>query len=481
VDPDYDELLAAYPEQVRAKIGRFTRFARLCGVELEPFQALVMSEFFSGRRELICLLPRGNGKTTLFALVALWTMLTVKRGDVYVAASTARQATILWDEARMLAKHHPSIAKLVKFRHKTLSCEKTGGSITIVASDNKGRNHGITNGVLFLVDELHAHINSDTYIAFRTAMGKRADAQMVVISTAGMRLAGTLYDLRREALKFTVLTQVGALTHTLGPASRVALLEWALPQDVDAATVTATDLKRANPASFVTLDFLQEQLDAPGLRNEEVTCFHGNVWARVAKSWLASGAWAACAEPGADIPPGARGVWLGLDIGVYQDSSALVKLWQREDGRIVIKAKIWTPAGDGTPLDLTEVHQAVRQARHDHQVYALVMDRWNMEYQAQLLDAEGLLVLDHPMKDMASASQMIFEAINTQAIVHDGDETLAEHVAAARTVHTATGWKIAKVSRGVHDQIDALIALTIAHRTMKINGSTAASTAVIMI
>jgi|GEM_PF-1835129 len=471
----YSAQRESYPAAVTAQVRRFRRFAALCGVELEPFQLLIMAEFFSGRRELIVLLPRGNGKTTLYALVALWTMLTVERGDVYIAASTARQAGIMWKEARRLAQHNPSISKLVKYRHNYLATRREGGgSITVVASDNKGKNHGLLGGVLFLVDELHAHVNNDTYLAFRTALGKRPDAQMVVISTSGMRLAGTLFDLRREAAKLPVVAHVDTLTHTLDASGRVSFLEWALPQDTDPNTITADDLKRANPATFVSVEFLQEQLDAPGLRPEEVACFHACVWARTAKSWLAPGAWQRCHEPGAEIPLGAS-VWGGLDIGVYQDSSALVLLHERADGRVVPKAQIWTPPGDGSPIDLGEVLAAVRQARHDYDLQGLVIDRWNMEYQAQLLDSEGLLVVDHPMRDMASASQMTYEAINTAVFAHDGDPELTAHVAAGVTVHTAGGWKLTKASRKLVDQIDALIALAITYRVMRLNGGTTAS------
>lgn len=468
----YVDLLVAYPEPVQRKVERFARFARLCEIELEPFQRLILSEFFSGRRELIVLLPRGNGKTTLLALLALFVMITVPRAGVYVAAATAKQAKILFDESRRLARMHPAIRKLVTFRHNYLACQKTGGKLVFLASDRGGKAHGLIDLTLGICDELHAHVNSDTYIALRTAMGKIRGAQLVDISTAGMRLAGTLFDLRREAIaKFKATARAGTLSRYEDLRGRVAMLEWALAQDVEPATVTALDLKHANPATFVDLDFLQEQIDAPGLRPEEVCCFHGNVWARVAKSWLPAGAWNACYEEGASIPKGAEGVWLMLDIGVMEDSTALDKIWRRDDGRVVVESRVWTPK-DGEPVDLTEVRQAVREARREYRVDALVMDRWNMELMAQEFDAEGLLVLDCPPRSMPKVSQALYEAVQTREIVHNGDQILAAHVAAGRTVHTDSGWKLAKRSRSPEDQVDALIALAIGFGTFKLNGGT---------
>ena len=57
-------------------LARFEGFCRYVGLELEDFQRGVLAEFFAGRRELLVMLPRGNGKTTLFSALALFHLLT---------------------------------------------------------------------------------------------------------------------------------------------------------------------------------------------------------------------------------------------------------------------------------------------------------------------------------------------------------------------------------------------------------------------
>ena len=52
-------------------------FADDCGLELEPFQRRILRAIASGTREVVVLLPRGNGKTALAALVALHHLVTV--------------------------------------------------------------------------------------------------------------------------------------------------------------------------------------------------------------------------------------------------------------------------------------------------------------------------------------------------------------------------------------------------------------------
>jgi hypothetical protein len=52
----------------RSSASKIARFAEaFCGLRIEPFQRTIVDEGFSDRRELLVLLPRGCGKTTLFA------------------------------------------------------------------------------------------------------------------------------------------------------------------------------------------------------------------------------------------------------------------------------------------------------------------------------------------------------------------------------------------------------------------------------
>jgi phage terminase large subunit-like protein len=76
-------------------LARFEGFCRYVGLELEDFQRLVLAEFFAGRRELLVMLPRGNGKTTLFSALSLFHLLTTPQPAVYCAAAGRDQARLL--------------------------------------------------------------------------------------------------------------------------------------------------------------------------------------------------------------------------------------------------------------------------------------------------------------------------------------------------------------------------------------------------
>src|SRR4051812_33380604 len=79
-------------------------FAEDCGLELESFQRRVLRAVASGTREVAVLLPRGNGKTSLMALVAVHHLVTVPDARVVIAAASRDQATNLFDYAQRFAR-----------------------------------------------------------------------------------------------------------------------------------------------------------------------------------------------------------------------------------------------------------------------------------------------------------------------------------------------------------------------------------------
>src|SRR4051794_27275583 len=79
-------------------------FADDCELELEPFQSRILRAVASGTREVVVLLPRGNGKTSLVALVALHHLVTVRDAKVVVAAASRDQATNLFSYSDRFAR-----------------------------------------------------------------------------------------------------------------------------------------------------------------------------------------------------------------------------------------------------------------------------------------------------------------------------------------------------------------------------------------
>ncbi len=89
----------------------FLDLAEGAGLDLEPFQRRIARAALGPERELLVLLPRGNGKTCLQALVALHHLLTVDDAEVFCCASSRDQARILFQYAAKFARaiDHPNL------------------------------------------------------------------------------------------------------------------------------------------------------------------------------------------------------------------------------------------------------------------------------------------------------------------------------------------------------------------------------------
>jgi hypothetical protein len=149
---------------------RFAAFAeRFCGLRLEPFQRLSVREVFADRRELLVLLPRGQGKTTLFAAVGVFALLSTREPAIYVCAASRDQARLLFEIAKRMVRAHPELERGITPRYSELRVD--GGFLRVLASDAPLA-HGLTPS-LVLVDELHAHRDGELYEAMRTSMLKR--------------------------------------------------------------------------------------------------------------------------------------------------------------------------------------------------------------------------------------------------------------------------------------------------------------------
>jgi phage terminase large subunit-like protein len=454
-------------QRAEKQLAAFERFCDHLGLKLEDFQRLILREFFLGRRELLILIPRGNGKTSLFAALALWHLLTTKAPRAYIGAASKEQAGEMFDCMVEFIEGSRLLSRRFVKRHNRIVLRGRAGFAKIVSSDGK-RQHGL-RPTLLLVDELHAHVNGRLYTAFKTAMGKRREVQLVVISTAGEDEAGVLFAMRERFLKSV---QSGRFEEDYSEpnrrrivrdgSGRFTLIEWACKDEDDLRN--AHVLKLANPATFVTVEFLQEQIDSPGLAPWEVACYHANVWVGETDGWLPPKAWPGCKVAGLYIPDGAP-VWLGVDIGYLKDCAALVAVNPYEDGdleRLAAYSKVWEPPGNGEELDLALVEAEIREWALRWNVRAIAYDPHQWVRSSQMLGDEGYLMAEFPQVNerMAPASSWAYEAIVSGRFAHDGNATLAAHVRAGAKTPTREGWRLTK--RKAKRPMDALMALVMA-------------------
>src|ERR687893_2893824 len=133
--------------------------------------------------EVVILLPRGQGKTSLVAALALHHLVATPAAAVYCAAASREQARILFEAADRYARalEDPHVVH----RHLELRwCDDPdqpkvfSRHLRVLAADAP-RLHGLTP-TLAIIDELHAHRDDEVYLALKTAALKTPGARLVV-------------------------------------------------------------------------------------------------------------------------------------------------------------------------------------------------------------------------------------------------------------------------------------------------------------
>jgi len=131
----------------------FERFCRLIGLKLEKWQRDLVGEALSPRRELIVLIPRRNGKTTLMAAVALFRLLKDSDAAIVLAAASREQAGHLFNSARSFALSNREVRARLEITRRKLRAPT--GRLIVVSADAE-RQLG-WDPSLVVVDELCAH------------------------------------------------------------------------------------------------------------------------------------------------------------------------------------------------------------------------------------------------------------------------------------------------------------------------------------
>ncbi len=184
-------------------------------LEIEPFQRVILAEFFAGAFETVCLIPKKNGKSSLISAVALWNLLSTKTAEIIIVAAARDQAGILLRQCAGFVNRSQPLRRRLKIRQREIADPQTGGRIRIMASDVDTSDGTIPSMVC--VDEFHRHRSAELYSILRDGLGPR-HGRMISISTAGSDETSPLGVLRHKAHQMPGLERDGAHTHVSGSA-----------------------------------------------------------------------------------------------------------------------------------------------------------------------------------------------------------------------------------------------------------------------
>lgn len=135
-------------------------------------------------------IARKNGKSTKMAGAGLY-MLTADGeagADVFTAATTEKQARVVFEEAQRMVWQSAHLGKVLTVLGDNISMLSTFGKMEPLTGDPN-----VLDGLnphLSIIDELHAHASADLYDVLRTAQGAREQPLCAAITTAGKQRTG---------------------------------------------------------------------------------------------------------------------------------------------------------------------------------------------------------------------------------------------------------------------------------------------------
>lgn len=212
-EPDYPYYFDPAPG---IKFEKFCRHFRHLEGPLggEPFQLLPWQLFVFGQllgwkkketggrrfRQAHIEVPRGNGKSFMASALNLW-MLTMDGEEgpqVYSAATSQKQARVVFDKSLEMLKNEPKFSKYlgcnarthdILFKKKEKNSSYFNKGIYKALASDGNRLDGL-NIHCAVVDELHAIKNRLTWDKLVTGAGKRSQSLVIAITTAGYDFTG---------------------------------------------------------------------------------------------------------------------------------------------------------------------------------------------------------------------------------------------------------------------------------------------------
>jgi phage terminase large subunit-like protein len=413
-------------------------------------------------RQALIGVPRKNGKSALGAGIALYGLAFGPRGgEVYSCAADKEQARIVFGTAKKMIEMEPQFSGMFKTYRDAIELPATG-SVYRVLSAEAFTKEGL-NPHLVLFDEVHAQPNRELYDVMALATGARLEPLMVGITTAGVKSDSSGGD----SLCYG-MWQYGCQVASGEIDDPSFYFEWwGAPEE--SIHTDAEWWASANPGygDIVSAeDFHSAVLRTP---ESEFRTKRLNQWVSSAQTWLPSGTWDECTDESVTIPDGAE-VVLGFDGSYNNDSTALtVVSCPRTDVSMphVDVVECWEKPRDASntwTVPILDVEDAIRQACRRWQVREIVCDpyRWARTY--QILESEGLPVVEFPQSPqrMIPATTRFYEAVMNKSLTHSGDKRLARHLSNCVVRTDQRGSRLSKDAKGSPRKIDLAISAVMA-------------------
>ena len=465
-------------------------------LRLAPWQRFIYASIFgwieksTGFRRFqyaFIAVPRGNGKSTAAAPIALYMLALDGEGgaEVYAAAVTREQARIVFAMAQFMARRDREFCERFGITvDKHLISQESSASTFAPLSRDADALDG-KNVHLAILDELAKHKTREVHDVLVTGAGKRSQPLILAITTAASNQSGIGYEqwrYTRQILNgekvderyFGIIYTIDAGDDWRDPkAWRKANPNWGIsvmPKAIAASAERAVNVPAQQNA------FKQKHL---------------NVWTHAAVAWIDAQRWQACTDRELREEDFARDeLVIGLDLAAKIDLAARVNLYVRtldEVQHYYAFARFYLPSATieesanasyagwasdgfitacpGETIDQDVIEREVSAEAERITIRDVAYDPWQALNLAAHLDAKGIPVIEYrPTLANFSLPMKELEALVRQGrFHHDGNPVLAWCMSCVEAFANSNGdMRPSKDTNNPQQKIDGAIALLMA-------------------
>lgn len=484
--------ICAFAEQMRHEKGELQgqRF------RLEDWQIFILASIFgwvdreTGIRkfyEAFILVPRGNGKSPLAAIIALWMTFFEREpgAESYCGATTLEQALEVFRPAKAMVEQSPALLRMgIVAAAKSIYQASTRSRFKPVIG--KAKYGGSV--YLAILDEAHQLADSTLYDALKTGANKRKNSLILTISTAGVQ--------SRESHCYAQQQDVEKILEGVIPGDRMFAIIYMADPEVDWTSRDA--VRMANPNLGISSDAEKlfadhdEAIRNPAKQNT-FRCMHLDQWMSAASAWMNMTEWGKCKdskltnETVKDLPG-----WIGTDLASTLDLSAMVRVHRKEvSGRphyycftraYLPEARVNAPenqhyqawakqgyltATHGSSIDYdvieTDALSDILRFRVQELPYdARYADAWSQRVSTK--SGVTRIVIPPSPAELSPAMKELEAAVYDGRFHHDGHPVLTWCISNLFTRETSAGNYTMPEKQKPESKIDAAIALCIAMR-----------------
>ena len=301
-------------------------------------EAGILRRFTTAYEEI----ARKNGKSTKYAGIGTYLGGADQEGapEVYTAATTEKQAKLIFEEMRRMVLQSPPLSKRCTVMAENISIPSLFGKIEPLAADADNLDGLNPSGVL--IDELHAHSSAALYDVLRTAMGFRDQPLLAAITTAGSNRLGPCWREREYVRKILE-----------GRHHDDAYFGVMYTIDEDDDWRDERVWAKANPGLGVfrkieDMRALYKKAEGSPASQNSFRRYYLNEWMQADERAIERAYWQRCAGPRTwqelqEVMLGKRCV-AGLDMATRYDVAALCMVFEhKEEEPLVVVPHFWMP------------------------------------------------------------------------------------------------------------------------------------------